>query len=223
MNIWPLVILFGYIFRAFGRFHYRKFELTAPFTGIRKGLFIKSYTRTYDYRLSGACGTFSIPPITYNISFIKFEAVRSRSVLSSVPISDQGNRRLRNHVESCGADRSAVCAKRAYDWSIWCAFSRSWLLKEDRFSRRSSYLGLRISSPSSMYVRAGCMGYRARYWWAALERRLPSCWRDLHANSLSSNWVFSSAIQRPRYIYVGCPMSKGEGEEREDRMRFQRW
>ena len=94
--------------------------------------------------------------------------------------------------------------------------------KENRFSRRSSYLRLRISSAPLTYVRAGCTGYHAaRYWWAVLEPRSnevcwpASCQRGLRANSLSSNWVFSSAIRRPRYIYVGCPMSRGEREGKE--------
>lgn len=38
---------------------------------------------------------------------------------------------------------------------------------------------------------------------------------SLRANSLSGNWVFSSAIRRPRYIYVGCSIRREKGMEGE--------
>lgn len=148
--------------------------------------------------------------------------MRSRLAVPLVPIS-----RIREIADygitlNLAVPIDQLFKRRAWDWSIWHAFNRSWLLREDRFWR-SSYLRPCISSASPIYVRAGCTGYRAaRYRWAALVPRSseacwpPSCRRGLRANSLSSNWVFSSAIRRPRYIYVGCPMSRGRGRGRRE-------
>lgn len=87
--------------------------------------------------------------------------------------------------------------------------------EENRFSR-FPYLRLRIFFAADMYVQVARVtvrlviaklpwtsfkGERERKGRGALASFVPE---SLRANSLSGNWVFSFAIRRLRYIYVGC-------------------